>query len=49
MSLFPKISTGLTLAPDLTLKTWHLGYSFRDSGIPDRYSLDLVKAGLPER
>ena len=38
-----------SINPTLTLETWHLGYSFRDFGIPDRYTLDLVKAGLPER
>ena len=33
----------------ITLQRWRFGYSFRDPGILDRYSLDLVKAGLPER
>ena len=33
----------------ITLQRWRFGYSFRDPGILDRYSLDLVQAGLPER
>jgi TolB-like protein len=32
----------------ITVRTWRLGYSFRDSAILDRYALDLVQAGLPK-
>jgi adenylate cyclase len=38
-----------SINPTLTLQTWRLVYSFRDPGLLDRYSLDLMKAGLPER
>jgi hypothetical protein len=39
----------ISIKPTLTLQKWRLGYSFRDSERLDCYSLDLVKAGLPER
>jgi adenylate cyclase len=39
----------MKINPAITLQTWRLGYSFRDPAILDRYSLDLVQSGLPER
>ena len=37
----------MKINPRITLKTWRLGYCFRDPAILKRYSLDLVRAGLP--
>ncbi len=34
--------------PAVTLQKWRLGYSFKDTALLDRYSPDLLKAGLPE-
>src|SRR5262249_31052733 len=34
--------------PAITLQAWRQAYSFRDPAIPDRCSLDLAQAGLPE-
>jgi adenylate cyclase len=39
----------LKINPAITVQAWRLGYSFRDPAILDRYSLDLVQAGLPEK
>ena len=39
----------MKINPAVTLQTWRLGYSFRDPAILDRYSLDLVQVGLPEK
>ena len=39
----------MKINPAITLQTWRLGYSFRDPAILERYSLDLVQSGLPER
>jgi TolB-like protein/tetratricopeptide (TPR) repeat protein len=39
----------LKLNPTISLQTWRFAYSFRDPAILDRYALDLVQAGLPER
>lgn len=38
----------MKINPAITLQAWRLGYSFRDPAVLDRYSLDLVQAGLPE-
>ena len=38
----------LKINPTITLHAWRLGYSFRDSAILERHSLDLVQAGLPQ-
>jgi adenylate cyclase len=38
----------MKINPAITLQAWRLGYSFRDSAIIDRYSLDLVRSGLPD-
>ena len=37
----------MKLNPSITLPTWRLGYSFQDSATLDRFTLDLVQAGLP--
>ena len=39
----------MKINPAINLKAWRLGYSFRDPAILDRYSLDLVQSGLPEK
>ena len=39
----------LKINPAITVRAWRLGYSFRDPAILDRYALDLVQAGLPEK
>jgi adenylate cyclase len=39
----------MKINPAITLKRWRLGYSFRDAAILDRYCLDLVESGLPEK
>ena len=39
----------MKINPAITLQRWRLGYSFRDPAILERYSLDLVQSGLPER
>src|SRR5262245_39252608 len=39
----------LKINPAITVQGWRLGYSFRDPAILDRYALDLVQAGLPEK
>jgi hypothetical protein len=39
----------MKINPAITLQTWRLGYAFRDPAILERYSLDLVQSGLPER
>jgi hypothetical protein len=39
----------MKINPTITLHTWRLGYSFRDPAILDRYALDLVQSGLPEK
>ena len=38
----------MKINPAITLQAWRLGYSL-DPAILDRYSLDLVQAGLPEK
>ena len=38
----------MKINPTITLQAWRLGYSFRDPATLDRYSLDLVQAGLPQ-
>lgn len=35
--------------PAITVQAWRLGYSFRDPATLDRYCLDLMRSGLPER
>ena len=37
----------MRINPTITLKAWRLGYCFRDPAILERYSLDLLQAGLP--
>ena len=37
----------MKINPTITLKAWRLGYCFRDPAILERYSLDLLQAGLP--
>ena len=37
------------MKPSLTATRWRLGYGFRDTELVDRYSLDLVQAGLPQK
>ena len=39
----------MKINPTITLQTWRLGYSFRDPAILDRYALDLVQSGLPQK
>jgi len=39
----------MKINPAITLQAWRLGYSFRDPAIIDRCTLDLVRAGLPEK
>ena len=39
----------MRINPGVTLQKWRSGYSFRDSTVLDRYSLDLVQSGLPKR
>lgn len=39
----------LKINPAITVQAWKLGYSFRDPAILDRYALDLVQSGLPEK
>ena len=39
----------MKINPAITLQRWRLGYSFRDPAILERYFLDLVHSGLPER
>ena len=39
----------MKINPAITLQAWRLGYSFRDPAILDRYALDLVQSGLPEK
>ena len=39
----------MKINPAITLQAWRLRYSFRDPGILDRYALDLVQSGLPEK
>ena len=38
----------MRVKPSLTATRWRLGYGFRDPELLDRYSLDLVQAGLPQ-
>jgi hypothetical protein len=38
----------MRINPGITLQAWRLAYSFRDPAILDRYSLDLVQAGVPQ-
>jgi adenylate cyclase len=37
----------MKINPTITLKAWRLGHCFRDPAILERYSLDLLQAGLP--
>ena len=39
----------IKINPAITVQAWRLGYSFQDPAILDRYSLDLVQSGLPEK
>ena len=39
----------MKINPAITLQAWRLRYSFRDPAILDRFTLDLVQSGLPER
>ena len=39
----------MKINPAITVQGWRLGYSFRDQAILERYALDLVRSGLPER
>jgi adenylate cyclase len=39
----------LKMNPLITLPAWRLGYSFRDPATLDRFALDLIQSGLPER
>ena len=39
----------MKINPSITLPTWRLGYSFRDPATLDRFALDLIQSGLPER
>jgi tetratricopeptide (TPR) repeat protein len=39
----------LRIRPDINLQKWQSGYSFRDPAIIETSSLDLVRAGLPEK
>ena len=43
-----EVAKMMKINPAITLQAWRLGYSFRDPAILERYSLDLVQAGLPE-
>jgi adenylate cyclase len=43
-----EVAKMMKLYPAVTLQAWRQGYSFRDPAILDRFSLDLVQAGLPE-
>ena len=38
----------MKINPAITVQAWRLAYSFRDPAILDRYSLDLVQAGVPQ-
>ena len=38
----------MKINPTITLKSWRLGYCFRDPAILKRYSLDLLQAGVPQ-
>jgi adenylate cyclase len=35
--------------PSITLPAWRLRYSFRDPATLDRFALDLIQSGLPEK
>ena len=39
----------IKINPAITVHVWRQGYSFQDPAILDRYSLDLVQSGLPEK
>jgi TolB-like protein len=39
----------IKINPAITVQVWRQGYSFQDPAILDRYSLDLVQSGLPEK
>jgi len=41
-----EVAKMMKINPTITLKAWRLGYCFRDPAILERYSLDLLQAGL---